>query len=416
MIHEFKNGHWVPGDARRDGSQPFPKQPKPGLRFNDVTGAQGATEQAVVQPFADLLMQQVAMADLMPRPLDWPGFMARLEAAEAQVADETREFGRAWVQADESLYVQPAAGWDRRLVDEAAGLALALVRANGQLDFVRRQDWFRSGSHRLVLVLERQFARSTDTPVFHQDTDGTALFSNLMFRNEAGLPAPEWTPNLEPMPSGKRTRVGRQWPAGLLALIDTQRQQLAAAAPPLRIHGGSLPANACVSWIDELVWHSTPWLAHRPVYERSEVLAAMENDTFGLVALDVLMQIVQTPGSHLAALLAAQGVRVADFNAARAEDLWSRYHDDDADARALTAALHQDIDAIDWRQRKAYTGSAMSLIRDLPEGGQHITVQPSGMGGRPRSNSENLDALTSDPAAFQLRHFMQVVVSVVPAH
>lgn len=415
MIHEFKNGHWVPGDAGRDGGQHYPAQPRPGGFFNDVTGAAGATAAEVAEPLSALLMKQAAMADLLPRPVDWAGFMARLQLAGSKTQVVDREFGRVWVKPDHSLVVSPSAGWSAAIVQEAAGIAWALVRANGQMDFIRQQPWFAAGTHRLVLVLEHQFDRSTPGLVFHQDTAGCALFSNLMFRNTPGLPAPEWSVNLEPMPPGKRELVGRLWPPALLAAIDEERRRLAASTTAWRIEGGVLPADACVSWTDELVWHSTPWLDARLVYTRELAFQLLGDEAFHELTYDLLTQVVQTPGSRLAVHLAQQGIAVAALSVPKAQALWETWHADPAAAPCL-AALRQDVDAIEWSTRQAGTASAMSLIRDMPDGTQHITTQPSGLVGRPRSNSENLTAIKADTRSFQPRHFMQVLVNVQPAH
>lgn len=267
MIHAFKNGHWEPGEARRDGAHPFPAQPGALHFFNDVTGASGATEDAVREPLSALLMKQGSILDLLPRLMDWSGFMARLAAAASRLQGSDRVFGRVSVHPDGSLVVTPEAGWSMPLVQEAAVIAFALVRANGQMDFIRAQPWFTSGSHRVTLVLEQQFGREAEFLQFHQDTAGDALFSNLVFRNAAGLPAPEWSPNLQPMPAEKRQLVSHHWPPALLQRIDAERARLAAArGQPWPIQGGSLPRHGFVSWTDELVWHSTPVLEHRTHY------------------------------------------------------------------------------------------------------------------------------------------------------
>ena len=75
MIHEFKNGHWLPGHDHRDGSKPFPAAPAAGAWFNDVTGVEGHSEGELVEALPQLLMKQGALAELLPAPFDWRGLM-----------------------------------------------------------------------------------------------------------------------------------------------------------------------------------------------------------------------------------------------------------------------------------------------------------------------------------------------------
>lgn len=415
MIHEFKNNHWLPGPDHRDGNRPFPANPRPGLFFNDVTGAQGDSADAVAEQLPQLLMKQGALAQLLPAPLDWSGFMTRLQGA-IRTEEADREFARVLIRPDETAVVMPDPDWGMALAQEGARLAMALVRANGQMDFIRRQPWFKAGTHRVVLVLEQQFGRSAEYLQFHQDTSGDALFSNLIFRNAAGLPAPEWSPNLQPMPNGKRTLVSRNWPPELLTQIEQERARLGALPHrDLGIEGGTLPADGFVSWLDELVWHTTPVLENRPRYSLSTVEKVLGDPDFDMTTYDVLVQIVQTPGSRLAARLASLGGTLQAFSSERAEQLWTALHTG-PEAPALQIELLQDAHAIDWEARVADTAWAMPLIRTLPDGTQAIVTQPSGLTGRPRRNSDQLEALKADPGSAQTRSFMQVVVSVQPVH
>ena len=98
---------------------------------------------------------------------------------------------------------------ERRLHGPKMDAVKAFVRANGQMAYIREQDWFRSGTHEVVLRVESEFARQGDTLQWHKDTEGHTLFSNLMFFNDAGLPATEWTPDLQPMHEDKVAVLAR---------------------------------------------------------------------------------------------------------------------------------------------------------------------------------------------------------------
>ena len=198
--------------------------------------------------------------------------------------------------------------------------------------------------------------------------------------------------------------------------MDNEREWLTATMDPLPpIAGGTLPADAYVSWIDELVWHSTPMLENREHLSLEKVVEALEDDEFDMVIYDVLLQIAQTPDTWLADRLAAQGVALETLSDRRARDVWDELHAG-PQAPSLMAQLMQDARRIDWDRRVLDTAWAMPLIRTLPDGSQQIDTQPSGMTGRPRRNSEHMAALQADPASAQQRNFMQVVVAVEPIH
>jgi len=52
------------------------------------------------------------------------------------------------------------------------------------------------------------------------------------------------------------------------------------------------------------------------------------------------------------------------------------------------------------------------LIQELEDDAQVMTIQPTGIVGRPRRNSADMDALQASAASSQRRDFMQVVVTV----
>ena len=98
----------------------------------------------------------------------------------------------------------------------------------------------------------------------------------------------------------------------------------------------------------------------------------------------------------------------------KALDLWRLAHGDATHA-ALLNALNQDAQDIDWSQRKTGTAYGLSLIHEQPgEDPQVLTSQPTGIAGRPRRNSVDMDALQSSEASEQRRDFLQVIVAVRP--
>jgi len=417
MIHHFDGSHWQPGPDHRDGSRPFPAHPHAGLCFNDVTGAAGASPAAVAEGLPHLMMKQALLIDLLPTPFHWRGLMERIEAAAASVPELTRSVATATVLRDESLQVHPAPGWNEAVARDACAFALALVRAQGQMDYLRRQPWYRDDRHGVVLVVETEFGRQSDELKWHKDTEGDALFSNLVFRNNPGLPATEWSLDLQPMPPDKRAVLARNWPPALLHELDEARRQLAQTpAGAMTIEGGTLPSDGAVSWVDELVWHSSPVLAHRSRHTLDDVMATLASAAFTQDAYDILAQIAQTPGSRFSHWLHERAQPLETLDLALARQLWADMHGA-AGVQDLVDLLRQDAQAIDWTERPRQTAWGISLIQPSPDSdAQRLTLQPTGLLGRPRSNSGQLQAMTSHPSSHQMRDFLQVIVAVRPRH
>lgn len=147
-----------------------------------------------------------------------------------------------------------------------------LVRANGQMDFLRRQPWFGRGAQQVVLRIDAQLGRHKERLEFHKDMAGAMLFNNLVFRNDAQLLATEWSVDLQPPPAQKLAALRSGWPPELLTQLTQARPAMAARLPQPRIEGGLLPEDGYVSWVEELVWHATPIPTHRESYTLESVL------------------------------------------------------------------------------------------------------------------------------------------------
>lgn len=418
MIHRFDGSRWLPGAAHRDGPRPFPARAQRGDFFNDVTGAIGPSTDAVAETLSDLLMKQGVFSELLPVPFDWPRLATDIQVFWSLHLNEEglpRLMAEAVVQRDESLHVLARDPWPQTLADRAVHLAMAFVCANGQFDYIRRQSWFNAGHHQIVLKVESVVGRETDRLIWHKDTEGRALFSNLLFFNAAGLPATEWSLDLEPMPPDKRALVASQWPPGLLRELDEARARLLArtsTVPP--IEGGVLGPNGYVSWVDELVWHSSPVLQHRERWTLDDAIDGLFGVTFNLATYDLMVQLACTPGGRFARWLQDQHMPLERLSYEQAEAVWQAAHAIGPKGDVWQRMNH-DVRAMDWSQRPIDTGVGMGLIQDRPDSDdQDIRHQPSGMLGRPRRNSEIMSSLTNDAMSLQDRHFMQVIVAVRP--
>ncbi|HWB98911.1 MAG TPA: hypothetical protein VG672_19515, partial [Bryobacteraceae bacterium] len=152
---------------------------------------------------------------------------------------------------------------------------LAFMRANGELAFLERQPWF--GKDEWVVDVEVNFYPNRgleDVALgLHKDTDSRNLFVHLIFNNLEATPATEWTQDREP-PSTPRAKELRRLPQKVNRDLQGARGQLGGIDKPgkERFEGGLAPPNAYVSWVDELVWHSSPMLGHRSRLSKDDVL------------------------------------------------------------------------------------------------------------------------------------------------
>lgn len=141
-----------------------------------------------------------------------------------------------------------------------------LMSNNGQLKYIQQQEWFNGNDYEVVIDVNYYKDRPIDSRLgFHKDTGGTNLFVNLVFDNSKEIAATEWTQDRLP-PQGTKMDLLKQFtPAAMRQGILDAKATLGKVAAPGRntIQGGKLPPYAYVSWVDELVWHSTPMLDHR---------------------------------------------------------------------------------------------------------------------------------------------------------
>jgi len=416
MIHTYRNNRWEPGPDHREGSQSFPAHTRVDTWFNDVTGAVGGREAEVVEGLPQMLMKQGALSQWLPSPFDWHGLMERMRPYHESQGLSTLDVADIVVRPDETLDIRPGEGWDASVVTDASTLAHALVRANGQMDFIRRQPWFAAGTHEVVLKLLTKSGSNLSELRFHKDSEGEELFGNLVFRNDQPMPATEWSVDLEDMPDEKAALLEENWPSSLIDEIDAARGGLRLTTGRVfQIEGGTLPPDGCISWVDELVWHSIPVLANRPRHTLDEVLAILANPEYTFATYEVLVQIAQTWGGRFATRLADDGVPIEELSEEALAHFWAASLQN-PDVAYLREDWLADARSIDWAARPRDTAIGVSLIQhDNATEEINVLQQPTGMVGRPRSNSLNLRELLALPGRQQFRHLLAVLVSVRPA-
>jgi hypothetical protein len=134
---------------------------------------------------------------------------------------------------------------------------------NGQWDYIKKQDWYTSGEHRIGIDVNYYANRPVNQeamPGFHKDTGGNNIFVNLIFDNKDPIESTEWFADL-----AQPSKARRDWQATLLpdsfrkALDDSRKSLQDTYSDADDVRGGiSGGPNTYVSWVDDLVWHATP--------------------------------------------------------------------------------------------------------------------------------------------------------------
>lgn len=309
----------------------------------------------------------------------------------------------------------------------------------GQWDYIKSRDWYRSGAYVIAIDVNYYPDRSDFKAAtsFHKDTGGNNIFVNLLFDNKTEIEATEWYADLN-QPSAKRLL----WQKGLLP--DSHMKDLTNAREALaelvrkgektdgytEVSGGvSKGLNTFVSWVDDLVWHSTPSERRRIEFSAEvarTVYGPLNNAAKGyfyyvdktldayVIGSELLGSIAQEPATHLAGWLTKKNLTVQDIDDAVAEQAWA-----DLYAGAGKAKYEADIvtrGKQPWRLTGAYS-EANAPDRRLAKS-VSIKEPPVGLSGIRRANSLDKNKAALDKArtasANEARTFLRTWVRILP--
>lgn len=253
---------------------------------------------------------------------------------------------------------------------------LNFMKANGQLSYIYNQDWFKGG---WKILIDINFYANRELPEkglgLHKDTAGQNLFVNLIFRNENPTPATEWTQDREIPDQVRLAELQSLLPLAVLAKIGEAKKQLQLVEKEGkgRFEGGIAPRNAYVSWVDELVWHSSPSLKKRSKFDKGTIQSNFDHPDLNFEAMIVLSQ------KHGTLLNKVFGHSLRDFTYA----VWKKYYDSHIFHDGIERdKLWEDISAMDWEQHKSSGAVGQVLDQDIKE-----LLVPTMVQGRPRANS-----------------------------
>lgn len=432
-VHEWKSGAWKPGQAEAEGQKPFPQQPADGqVFFNDVTGRSGKTAKEAARSLQDLAVQQGSVVNVMA---DGGEALAAVDIEMKRTFAHDKENQTKYLgyfhfdKADETWKWD--AGGDRctegAWTDMVKSFLRAFMIANGQLDYIRTRDWFINGTHRVEIDVNYYINRAFNTapPYWHKDTGGGNLFVNLIFTNSEPIVGTEVTADTRPMGGAKRESLLANMPAEQVEQIEGARQALGGGELAGAIGAEVLPAKGFVSWVDELIWHSSPFMANRKRWT-PDLAHDVMSDWVDLnpffksetaTSYEAMVVIASQEGTALRAAVEQEGV---DLDIGTARGYWDNGYCLDGEHHEIVEA---DLAMVDWSSHKLNDAFGHeqdgSDPRVAPREGQEKPanlVTPSSIAGRPRALSDaDIRGRLAPMAQNKMgRNFMRTWVRIKP--
>jgi hypothetical protein len=321
-----------------------------------------------------------------------------------------------------------------------------LMIYNGQLAYIATQPWFQSQKYGVLVDVNYYPNRGYTNAALsmHKDTQGQNLFVNLVFNNSNPMPATEWTFDLQaPTPYKSRhlkllmPSTVRQEIAKARAFITEHANQVTGART---IEGGVAREFAFVSWVDELIWHATPFVGSRTKFyiclEHDDVVQNEPGKCRKIVYYVCPWWVVggghderrNEPGT---CSKCGQALVPRECGQALVTQLWAcpdlqhrnfyygQGNCENCGKTLVKASVTRyrlgmgEVIAIDAGDK---FGPSVTSPKTRAEGRERGYAEWTNLGNRPRSNSltENVDALTKAKNANSKRSFIRSWVRVVP--
>jgi hypothetical protein len=280
-IYKFKKNKWVLEKVGTPGYRKPPKRPKEGnVYFNTVTGKKGPTIESVEAGLIDLMIVKGSLKDLKGH-IQWPAQLWK-ELHDSTNNGSTNFMGTIRLKCDQGRKTHKykwntkgGKNWGKELKQLWNDLLAPFMRRNGQLDYIYGQKWFTDGDMVVDISVNFYNNRSAEdtTLGFHKDTSGDNLFVNLIFNNKQPILATEWVVDKQEMKEAKKRQMKLYMASDQVsnAIEETRASIVKKEYRPKgtsTIEGGLQTGNAgFVSWVDELIWHSSPYAQSRETHK-----------------------------------------------------------------------------------------------------------------------------------------------------
>jgi hypothetical protein len=423
-----------------------PKEGKEGEFFNDATGKRGKELEDVVEGLHDLSMRTGALATIMDET-SWGKLGKELKKKFKDKAKENNYVAHLGV-----IEVGKGDAWEWNLIypdgekvetDEVKQIVKSLMEANGQMAYIRRQEWFTGGKSKIEIDVNYYPARPlTDTSAlaFHKDTGGNNIFVNLLFNNDEEIPATEWFVDVAE-PSAQRKNWQLKWlPEGHLKEVAKARAELQGAeekkgAQKNLVRGGVVGKNAYASWIDDLIWHSTPQMSKRKTTTVEEIISKYDKlpeENYPSPDLkisvpeewrEILLIIAENPETQLAVLLKEEHKTAQDLGEqAVARSMWWYLYSKGNREIQGKAFLEADVGKVDWAKVRlgSLVGEAIAQDTRLSQDATSIS-ELTGLESLERENEVDATlakvkkAHEESTKKGETRSFIRTWVRIVPA-
>jgi len=321
-ILRFDGGKWVLEKLGTKGTHKPPAQPDPNMvYFNTLTGVQGLAISDVEAGLADLMVIKGSLKDTQIG-LQWDEQLWNdLHAATPEGG--VNELGTIRLQKDRipMLMGTTKSLWLLRRLWLL--LLSTFMNKNGQTPYIYAQEWYKKRKAVVDISVNFYNNRSAQdrTFEFHKDTAGDNLFVNLIFNNRRPILATEWTVDTRRMKQKKKDRMNTYTGDDSVATAiegDRERIRQGTYSPKGvdRIEGGVAKGEAAfVSWVDELVWHSSPFGGSRAgsprmsIYRKPEKYYYSYGEAGGQDAADLLLIV-----KALRSLRSIEGTSISNFS------------------------------------------------------------------------------------------------------
>ena len=317
-------------------------------------------------------------------------------------------------------------------VTPAVDFLETFMTANGQWPYIKAQPWYTTGDYVIAIDVNYYPDRSgyKVSPGFHKDTGGNNIFVSLIFDNKKTIEATEWFADLA-KPSAQRARWQEKLlPSEHLKELQSARDILLPKHKDKNVSGGvAVGENIYVSWVDDLVWHSTPSTARRMEVDVDIALGAYgdldataDSGLYHLydpqlksyvIGMELLGSMAECTDTGVHKWLAQQGYGPQDITDMMAPVAWKAlYHGPEGKTR-----FEKDVRlraTTPWRLTGAYTEANAKEPRLTDSEG--INEPPVGLAGRRRANSvdqEELEKARLDNEGVP-RSFIRTWVRVLP--
>ena len=272
-IYKFEHDKWVLEKLGTPGTKQPPPRPNGGnVYFNTVTGREGSTIKGVEAGLADLIIVKGSLRDAKI-DLQWPEYLWNgLQTGTGEGSVTT--LGTIRLESGQGPRFKGLQDWLKPLWNE---LLNPFMERNGQLPYIKGQDWYTSGWMVVDISVNFYNNRSAQdaTLGFHKDTAADNLFVNLIFNNKRPILATEWVVDTRKMKAAKKRQMNQYTGSDEVAdaINETRSAIVSGGYRPegtAIIEGGIEAGEAVfVSWVDELIWHSSPYADSRINHLRS---------------------------------------------------------------------------------------------------------------------------------------------------